>query len=786
MERMGVELSANISVSGAEQLNPVENSFQNIRDIQRDIQNDRDRQRNMPGYSGGGATGSQGVPGGSNLSTLTNYNSAHQLDARLQTITRVIESLTDQLKESTEKGQSRESFNISAALNNAEQERSRLEAEKARQENTTENKDKSVADVIKQYGLARMFTQGLGYFNQITGVGFNHRIAMANGDYLGADVSSVESYSNIAQGIGGSLMGAGMMMGGPTNPAGLIMLGAGGALELGGAIGKYWAGDRRADIAEGEAYRKTLAGTNGLNKLYTNGGSVADNARAAAMTLRQGTDFAVDTGMSTDEFLQLTTRQARYGARSKTEALQQARDVALWAQSTGTDAGVISNFLGTARRYGDNSDVLGYASQARQAAGMTKAQNEEFLNALQGVIEDGIANGYVKSTEDVSKTFVMFARLSGNNPLWQGEQGAKRLQQMNSGISGATALQSVSDVIVAGAAHDILQGKSIAERNKILGGRASGTYIDEMLLMEQGTNPAMFGAIAKRVNSMETSYAARVERYKDIFKLNYGGAVDVAAMAEKIGKNGYTEAQFAKDVAKMQKDEKYQSEETTWQNKINEIATVEALMGQSEFWNNIKHLDEIISEYLNKDKKVSTTTEEYVNDAIAKKTKQSSATIEANIKAAAMARGYNYSEVAAVNTNYEMQPIGEELNATGSILRGKETGDLGKIAQGIQDRARHLYRGSGGYEADIYNRVINNNVGDEEKDAALLTQMARYGVDMPKEINKVFSALGTGQIEGDKYHDVYNAYTDKNVSVDEFIKKLAIMFQDLKFTVETP
>ena len=287
MERMGVELSANISVSGAEQLNPVENSFQNIRDIKRDIQNDRDRQRNMPGYSGGGATGSQGVPGGSNLSTLTNYNSAHQLDARLQTITRVIESLTDQLKESTEKGQSRESFNISAALNNAEQERSRLEAEKARQENTTENKEKSVADVIKQYGLARMFTQGLGYFNQITGVGFNHRIAMANGDYLGADVSSVESYSNIAQGIGGSLMGAGMMMGGPTNPAGLIMLGAGGALELGGAIGKYWAGDRRADIAEGEAYRKTLAGTNGLNKLYTNGGSVADHKRRPAFSVRR-------------------------------------------------------------------------------------------------------------------------------------------------------------------------------------------------------------------------------------------------------------------------------------------------------------------------------------------------------------------------------------------------------------------------------------------------------------------------------------------------------------------
>ena len=88
--------------------------------------------------------------------------------------------------------------------------------------------------------------------------------------------------------------------------------------------------------------------------------------------------------------------------------MAQARDIAMWAQATGTDAGVIQNFLGTARRYGDNSDVLGYASQARQAAGLTKAQNEEFLQSLQSVIEDGIANGYVKSAEDVSKTFVMF------------------------------------------------------------------------------------------------------------------------------------------------------------------------------------------------------------------------------------------------------------------------------------------------------------------------------------------------------------------------------------------
>lgn len=538
-----------------------------------------------PGFS---VVGGNNGGNGSNLQNTTQYNNARQLDIRLETITRVITTLTDQLKESTEKGQSKESFNLSAALNNAEQEKRQLEAEKKRLE-TADKSDSSVMDMIKKYGVSRYLTQGLSYANQIAGIGFNHRIAMANGDYLGADVAAVESGAGIAQGIGGSLLGAGLMLG--ATPVGWGLMAAGGIAEIGGAIAKYWAGDARADIAEGEAYRKTLAGTNALNKRFSDGGTWLENSNKTDAILRAATNGANGTGLSTEEFLSLATRQSKFGG-TQSDAMAQARDIAMWAQATGTDAGVIQNFLGTARRYGDNSDVLGYASQARQAAGLTKAQNEEFLQSLQSVIEDGIANGYVKSAEDVSKTFVMFSRLSNNNPLWQGEQGAKRLAQMNAGISGATALQSVSDVIVAGAARDVL---SVAgNREKYLGNRASGTYIDEMLLMEQGNNPAMFGAIAKSVKELEGgNYAARVERFKDIFKLNYAGAVDVAAMADKIGVGGYTEQDFANEVAKMQKDRNYQSEETKWQDDINDIATNTALMAKSSFWQNLGKMDNI-------------------------------------------------------------------------------------------------------------------------------------------------------------------------------------------------
>lgn len=523
---------------------------------------------------------------GSNLANTQNYNNARQLDLRLETITRVITTLTDQLEEAAEKGQTRESFNLSAALNNAEQEKRQLEAEKKRLE-TAEKNDSSAMDMIKKYGVTRYLTQGLSYANQIAGIGFNHRIAMAHGDYLGADVSAVESGAGIAQGIGGSLIGTGAMLGG--TPVGWALMGVGALAEIGGTIAKLWSGNEKADIEEGEAYRKTLAGTNALNKRFVNGGDWTSNSVRTTDILRQGTTYANGTGLSTDEFLDLATKQSRFGAKTTASAMQQAREVALWAQSTGTDAGIIQNFLGTARRYGDNSDVIGYASQARQAAGLTKAQNEEFLQSLQSVIEDGIANGYIKSTEDVSKTFVMFSRLSDNNPLWQGEQGMKRLQQMNGGISGATELQSVNDVIVASAAKKIVDS---GKADKYLGSRKTGTYIDEMLLMEQGTNPEMFGEIARSVQSMEGGNpAAQIERFKDIYKLNYAGAVDVYRMAQNLSSGGMSEQDFANRISAMQKDRNYQSEETRWQDDINTINTNVAIMAQPKFWKSLDKLD---------------------------------------------------------------------------------------------------------------------------------------------------------------------------------------------------
>ncbi len=597
-------------------------------------------------------------------------------------------------------------------------------------------------EMIKKYGVGRYFEQGLNYANQLTGIGFNHRIAMANGDYLGADVSAVESGAGIAQGLGGSMLGAGMMLG--ATPVGWGLMAAGGIAELGGAIAKYWAGDARADIAEGEAYRKTLPGTNAINKLFSDGGTWKENSEKTTEILKEGTQLAEGTGLSTADFLALAAQQSRYGANSSTDAMQQAMDVAMWAQATGTDAGLIQNFLGTARRYGDNSDVIGYASQARQAAGLTKAQNEEFLQSLQSVIEDGIANGYIKSAEDVSKTMVMFARLSDNNPLWQGEQGARRLQQMNSGISGATALQSVSDVIVASAARDVLSVDG--NREKYLGDRASGTYIDEMLLMEQGNNPEMFGAIAASVEAMEgNNYTAKIERYKDIFKLNYHGAVDVAAMAERIGKDGYTEKDFADAISAMQKDKKYQSEEVKWQNNINEIDKNVALMAQSKFWENLNKLESIAEE-----SKIYSPIDVYAKTVAS--TPEIAGEVSKEVKEDLNTLDLTTADITIKNN------LAAELIASNLSERNDYTGAVKAFFYGEKGLSLANMNGWQNTEDSFFGKLYNPDIGDERLDEQTFSMIGKYAAYAYKQGVGAF-----GEFKGLGGHEADGVVTEKEI-----------------------
>ena len=93
------------------------------------------------------------------------------------------------------------------------------------------------------------------------------------------------------------------------------------------------------------------------------------------------------------------------------------------------------------------------------------------------ILEEGIAKGFVKSSEQIAGNMAMLYKLSGGSALWQGQQGANRLSQMDNAIANATNLQTVEDVISFGVVRDILGDDESTRRsafNRLTGGGGVG------------------------------------------------------------------------------------------------------------------------------------------------------------------------------------------------------------------------------------------------------------------------------------------------------------------------
>lgn len=530
----------------------------------------------------GGSGGSNGIFAGI-AAGGSQAQSVRVLEMRLETLARVGEELTEQLEKAAENGDYRGTFNLSAALNNVDQERRSLAAEKMRLENQgKDDREQRRDDAFSVFNLSRM----LGYAISGATISSNYRQAIANGDYLGAGIQAKGAVGDMAMGIGGSMMTAGMM-------TGFIPLTAlGGAATLVGGILKIFSSEESADKAEGEAFERSLQATHGLNRLFSDGQGYDENNNNAAALILEGERYAQDTGLPIYEILQLASQQAAFGSASYTDALEQARQAALFSQSTGANVGSAQNLLGLARRFGDSSDVLDLVSRARESSGMTKAQTDEFLTSLSRVVEEGIASGYIRSTKDVAATMTMFARLTENDPLWQGKYGEQRLSQMNRGLAGAVDLQSTSDVIAYNAAQAVLDSAKPERAARLLGGiTPTGTYHDEMMLLENGLSPEMFTEVAERVFSMEgENRAARIEWFKQIYGLNTSGAVKVDEMADKALKGGADIDELKKQLESIRGNAQYQSYETQRQNLINKLDGSVALLGRNEFEEMMKKL----------------------------------------------------------------------------------------------------------------------------------------------------------------------------------------------------
>lgn len=305
-----------------------------------------------------------------------------------------------------------------------------------------------------------------------------------------------------------------------------------------------------------------------------------DNDKSLAAWHKMNT-YNEGTGLNVEEFQSLATAMRKQGlGNGLSEDVQMhmvgnvAKNIGRWAYATDGDVNQFASMAGMMGRYGRSKDIAGdfnYLMAAGKASGLENTQLPEFLSGIQKVMEDGIAKGFSRSATEVADTLLMFSKLSGNSAFWQGEQGAKRLSQINSGIAGATALGKTEDLLVYAAmekAYTPARMETLLGDSKKGGSYIEGAdYINTMQMIERGIDPENFDDIMGFVNSSYGNKAQRIEALRKISGLNYGGAAAMYALGEK----GLRGADLKTELKNIQDAPENKNNETRNQENLNRI-----------------------------------------------------------------------------------------------------------------------------------------------------------------------------------------------------------------------
>jgi hypothetical protein len=392
--------------------------------------------------------------------------------------------------------------------------------------------------------------------------------AMGGGDAMGAQIDELHrsaaeksalwgSVGRIGGGILGGIAGTLIAPGVGTAAGaalGSTLFGAGG--DLVGTLGD----EKKAnEMATSEAYAKLwerqAPEAMELTAMFGKyGGTNAENSNALRRTFENAANTATEHGYSLEEGME-QVKQAAYQGLNERQALKAARDVFAFERGTGADRGALAEFRNRTERFGI-SGGLNTAWQGNQASGMAPAQFNEFLRSMQRTFEDGISKGFVRGADEIAGNLSFLSNLNDGSELWNGEQGANRLSQMNTGLAATTALGSASDILSFRGAQNLLkqwdnagmtfdsEGNpvSVADKNwRAIGNldpkkKADGTdplelrrgydYIDAMAILERGLTPELFHSQMQMIEGVENSEnrTGVVEQMKNIYGLNYTGS----------------------------------------------------------------------------------------------------------------------------------------------------------------------------------------------------------------------------------------------------------------------
>ena len=427
----------------------------------------------------------------------------------------------------------------------------------------------------------------LGFFN----TGSNMIQGAANGNVGGSLISGVSGMSttvnNFSQMANVSEM---------TNLAKGLMIG-GGVLMAGAAVLK--GGKALAD-----AYKDAMPTIFGTGKAF---GTTDDNMSMALY--KQVNKYNEGTNLDNAAFNSLVVNLRKQGVGNNltspysqvAEASRIAETTAQWAYKTGGDANQFANLAGIMSRYGGSinvADDFNRLVSAGYASGLNDSQIPEFLSGIQKVMEDGIAKGFSRSATEVADTMLLFSKLSGNNAFWQGEQGAKLINQASAGLAGATSMSKTTDLIAFGAINRAFSTREAMEgalgNNKDLYMNGS-SYINEMMILEQGLNKGNFGALMGGIYNSTADDNDRVEKIRSMFGLNYTGARRVQELYDKYKGKEY-DVNFEKELKNITDSPKNQNDETAYRKSVNKIAEALQTMGQPVFNLELKAMDGIATD----------------------------------------------------------------------------------------------------------------------------------------------------------------------------------------------
>ncbi len=381
--------------------------------------------------------------------------------------------------------------------------------------------------------------------------------SLGSGDATGAAIKGVQGAAGTLKNVGGMAESAGLEGLGTTVAAVAtpLMIAAGVGLGIN---------------ALADQYKKEMPNIFKTGKMF----GATDDFNSMKLYQKMNT-YNSGTGLDISEFNSVSRVLRESGVGNGIRDKEQQADLvgniaqttSRWAYATGGSAERYAELAGLMSRYGGSKDVsrdFNYLISSGKAMGLNDSQMPEFLSGIQKVMEDGIAKGFSRSSTDVANTLLMFSKMSGGSQFWSGEQGARKLNQINSGISGATSLSKMEDVLVYSAFNEVY-------------GKAGGSYLDIMEKMEQGLDAQTYEKLMENLDArFGNDEESKVEAIRKMTGLNYSASREMV----NLRRNGSVDDETVKKV--FDAPENY-NKETRWQESLNKLAASMAKIGEGAF-----------------------------------------------------------------------------------------------------------------------------------------------------------------------------------------------------------